>query len=145
MPFACAVEMIHTYSLIHDDLPCMDNDDMRRGKPSCHIAFGEATALLAGDALSFLLFWEIMAVASFLLVNHEAEKRTTWNAAYQYLVMTSIGTAAIMIAFFLTTTHSEGFSFAQMANNDVCELYFCCCVHWFCFESRPCSFARLVA
>ncbi len=49
--FACAVEMIHTYSLIHDDLPCMDNDDMRRGKPSCHIAFGEANALLAGDAL----------------------------------------------------------------------------------------------
>jgi len=48
---ACAVEMIHCYSLIHDDLPCMDNDDMRRGKPSCHKAFGEATALLAGDAL----------------------------------------------------------------------------------------------
>lgn len=47
----CALEMIHTYSLIHDDLPCMDNDDMRRGKPSCHIAFGEADALLAGDAL----------------------------------------------------------------------------------------------
>ncbi|MDE5994830.1 MAG: polyprenyl synthetase family protein, partial [Oscillospiraceae bacterium] len=43
----CALEMIHTYSLIHDDLPCMDNDDMRRGKPSCHIAFGEANALLA--------------------------------------------------------------------------------------------------
>lgn len=49
--FACAVEMVHAYSLIHDDLPCMDNDDMRRGKPSCHITFGEATALLAGDAL----------------------------------------------------------------------------------------------
>lgn len=49
--FACALEMIHTYSLIHDDLPCMDNDDTRRGKPSCHIAFGEANALLAGDAL----------------------------------------------------------------------------------------------
>ncbi len=51
MPLACAVEFIHTYSLIHDDLPCMDNDDMRRGKPSCHKMFGEATALLAGDAL----------------------------------------------------------------------------------------------
>ena len=50
-PFMAAMEMIHTYSLIHDDLPCMDNDDMRRGKPSCHKAFGEATALLAGDAL----------------------------------------------------------------------------------------------
>ena len=49
--FAAALEMIHTYSLIHDDLPSMDNDDFRRGKPSCHKAFGEATALLAGDAL----------------------------------------------------------------------------------------------
>ena len=48
---AAAVEMIHTYSLIHDDLPCMDDDDLRRGEPTCHIAFGEATALLAGDAL----------------------------------------------------------------------------------------------
>ena len=49
--FAAAIEMIHTYSLIHDDLPCMDNDDMSRGKPSCHKAFGYDTALLAGDAL----------------------------------------------------------------------------------------------
>lgn len=48
---ACALEMIHTYSLIHDDLPCMDDDDMRRGKPSCHVKFGEEYALLAGDAL----------------------------------------------------------------------------------------------
>lgn len=48
---ACALEMIHTFSLIHDDLPCMDNDDYRRGKPSCHKAYGEANALLAGDAL----------------------------------------------------------------------------------------------
>jgi len=54
--FACAVEMIHAYSLIHDDLPCMDNDDLRRGKPSCHIKFGEANALLAGDALLTLAF-----------------------------------------------------------------------------------------
>ncbi len=51
LPFAAALEMIHTYSLIHDDLPCMDNDDLRRGKPSCHKAFGEDVALLAGDAL----------------------------------------------------------------------------------------------
>ncbi|MCI5604738.1 MAG: polyprenyl synthetase family protein [Clostridia bacterium] len=51
MPFACAMEMIHTYSLIHDDLPAMDNDDMRRGMPTNHIKFGEATAILAGDAL----------------------------------------------------------------------------------------------
>ena len=51
VPYAVAVECIQAYSLIHDDLPCMDDDDMRRGKPSCHIAFGEANALLAGDAL----------------------------------------------------------------------------------------------
>ena len=51
LPFACAVEMIHTYSLIHDDLPCMDDDEMRRGKPTNHKVFGESTALLAGDAL----------------------------------------------------------------------------------------------
>ena len=51
MPFACALEMIHTYSLIHDDLPCMDDDDLRRGRPTCHKAFDEATAVLAGDGL----------------------------------------------------------------------------------------------
>lgn len=51
IPFACAVEMIHTYSLIHDDLPCMDNDDLRRGKPTSHKVYGEANALLAGDGL----------------------------------------------------------------------------------------------
>ncbi|MDR2055143.1 MAG: polyprenyl synthetase family protein [Desulfovibrio sp.] len=51
LPFACAIEMIHTYSLVHDDLPAMDNDDLRRGKPSNHKVFGEATAILAGDAL----------------------------------------------------------------------------------------------
>ncbi len=51
LPYACAIEMIHTYSLIHDDLPCMDNDDFRRGKPTNHKVYGEANALLAGDAL----------------------------------------------------------------------------------------------
>jgi geranylgeranyl diphosphate synthase, type II len=51
MPAACAIEMIHTYSLIHDDLPAMDDDDLRRGRPTCHKAFGEAIAILAGDAL----------------------------------------------------------------------------------------------
>lgn len=56
LDFACALEMIHTYSLIHDDLPCMDNDDMRRGKPSCHVKFGEEYALLAGDALLTFAF-----------------------------------------------------------------------------------------
>ncbi|MDE6133098.1 MAG: polyprenyl synthetase family protein, partial [Oscillospiraceae bacterium] len=56
LPSACALEMIHTFSLIHDDLPCMDNDDFRRGKPSCHKAYGEAEALLAGDALLNLAY-----------------------------------------------------------------------------------------
>src|SRR5688572_31792039 len=53
---ACAVEMIHAYSLIHDDLPSMDDDDLRRGRATCHIRFGEATAILAGDALQSLAF-----------------------------------------------------------------------------------------
>lgn len=57
---ACAVEFVHVYSLIHDDLPAMDNDDLRRGKPTCHKAFDEATAILAGDALQALAF-EVLA------------------------------------------------------------------------------------
>jgi geranylgeranyl diphosphate synthase type II len=56
LPIAGAIEMIHTYSLIHDDLPAMDDDDMRRGKKTCHVAFDEATAILAGDALLTLAF-----------------------------------------------------------------------------------------
>ncbi len=56
LPAACAVELIHTYSLIHDDLPSLDNDDMRRGKPSNHMAFGEANAIIAGDGLQALAF-----------------------------------------------------------------------------------------
>jgi geranylgeranyl diphosphate synthase type II len=56
LPIACALEFIHTYSLIHDDLPALDNDDLRRGKPTCHKKFGEANAILAGDALLTLAF-----------------------------------------------------------------------------------------
>lgn len=62
IPFACAVEFIHVGSLIHDDLPCMDDDDLRRGQPSCHIKYDEATAILAGDGLFFLAF-EILLLA----------------------------------------------------------------------------------
>jgi geranylgeranyl diphosphate synthase type II len=64
LPLAVAVEMVHTYSLIHDDLPCMDDDDLRRGKPTCHKVFGEAIAVLAGDALltrAFHLLAEVPA------------------------------------------------------------------------------------
>lgn len=56
LPLACAVECVHTYSLIHDDLPCMDDDDLRRGQPTCHKVFGEGIAVLAGDALLTLAF-----------------------------------------------------------------------------------------
>jgi len=63
LPFACALELIHNYSLVHDDLPSIDNDDYRRGQPSCHKAFGEDIALLTGDSLLTLAF-EVMAQAS---------------------------------------------------------------------------------
>ncbi len=63
IPFACAIEMIHTYSLIHDDLPTMDNDDFRRGKPTNHKVYGEAVALLAGDALLNLAFETMITAA----------------------------------------------------------------------------------
>lgn len=66
---ACALEMIHTYSLIHDDLPAMDNDNLRRGQPTCHIAFDEATAILAGDALLTFAF-EILSSIELTNINH---------------------------------------------------------------------------
>ncbi|OVA01705.1 Polyprenyl synthetase [Macleaya cordata] len=70
LPIACAVEMIHTMSLIHDDLPCMDNDDLRRGKPTNHKVFGEDTAVLAGDALLSLAF-EHVATRSIQVVSSD--------------------------------------------------------------------------
>ncbi len=74
LPFALALEMIHTYSLIHDDLPAMDNDDFRRGKPSCHKAYGEANAILAGDGLLneayALCFNECMKGEKYALASH---------------------------------------------------------------------------
>ena len=63
MPVACAIEMLHTYSLIHDDLPCMDNDELRRGKPTNHVVYGECTATLAGDALQAEAFGTILRCA----------------------------------------------------------------------------------
>ncbi len=61
LPFACGVEMVHTYSLIHDDLPCMDDDSLRRGRPTCHKVYGEAIALLAGDGLLTQAFETVLA------------------------------------------------------------------------------------
>lgn len=69
---ACAVELIHAYSLVHDDLPSMDDDDLRRGRPTCHVAFGEATAILAGDALQALAF-EILASRTIPTVGAELQ------------------------------------------------------------------------
>jgi len=73
VPAACALEMVHTYSLIHDDLPAIDDDILRRGKPTCHMAFDEATAILAGDALLTLAF---QTLASIELSN--AEQAAKW-------------------------------------------------------------------
>lgn len=83
LPFACALELIHSYSLIHDDLPAMDDDDVRRGKPSCHRVFGENVALLAGDGLLTLAF-EILAAAAVpaeLLPQKQAAVRTIGRRA----------------------------------------------------------------
>lgn len=74
IPAACALEMIHTYSLIHDDLPAMDDDDLRRGQSTCHIKFGEASAILAGDALLNLAF-EILSEAG---LNSQENHCRTW-------------------------------------------------------------------
>src|SRR5688572_22267384 len=82
MPAACAIEMIHTYSLIHDDLPAMDNDDLRRGRPTCHKAFGEAVAILAGDAL---------LTQAFRVLASDAPKR---NSDRQVRVIREVATAA---------------------------------------------------
>lgn len=71
MPVACAIEMLHTYSLIHDDLPCMDDDDLRRGRPTNHVVYGECTAVLAGDTLQAEAFGSILR--SSLPVERRAE------------------------------------------------------------------------
>ncbi len=71
LPTACGIELVHAQSLIHDDLPCMDNDDMRRGKPSVHKAFGESTAVLAGDALIALAFGVIAKQTPLSVVSSE--------------------------------------------------------------------------
>ncbi len=77
LPFACGIEMIHTYSLIHDDLPCMDDDDLRRGKPSNHKAFGEDIALLAGDALLTNAFSVMLSSDTVALVGAEKAVKCT--------------------------------------------------------------------
>jgi farnesyl diphosphate synthase len=71
---ACAVELIHAYSLVHDDMPCMDDDELRRGRPTCHVAYDEATALLVGDALQTLAF-QVLAESEMPLITPSCQRR----------------------------------------------------------------------
>ena len=97
LPVACAVEMVHTYSLIHDDLPCMDNDDMRRGKPSNHKVYGENYALLAGDGLLTKAFETALSSEAFRNVGME---RAAYAAAADSFASTaSAATASTSIGF----------------------------------------------
>lgn len=91
LPFACAVEMVHTYSLIHDDLPCMDNDFLRRGRPANHIANGEAMALLAGDALLTRAFEVMLCDETTKLVGAEATVKAASCLARSIGVLGMIG------------------------------------------------------
>jgi geranylgeranyl diphosphate synthase type II len=100
MPAACAIEMIHTYSLIHDDLPAMDNDDLRRGRPTCHKAFGEAVAILAGDALLTQAFRVLAADAP----KRDAERQVRVIRE----VATAAGTVEALIGGQMADIESEG-------------------------------------
>jgi geranylgeranyl diphosphate synthase type II len=100
MPAACAIEMIHTYSLIHDDLPAMDNDDLRRGRPTCHKAFGEAVAILAGDALLTQAFRVLSADAP----HRDAERQVRVIRE----IATAAGTVDALIGGQIADIESEG-------------------------------------
>ena len=104
LPVAAAIEMVHTYSLIHDDLPAMDDDDFRRGVPSCHKKFGEATAILAGDALLTLAFEALSACRGF---PEPALLRATTELAR------ALGTRNGMIAGQVMDLEAEGQPFRQ--------------------------------
>jgi geranylgeranyl diphosphate synthase type II len=109
MPAACAIEMIHTYSLIHDDLPAMDNDDLRRGRPTCHKAFGEAIAILAGDAL---------LTQAFLVLSWEHPRSdSTRQVRVIYEIATAAGTVNALIGGQAADLENEGKSVtADMLN-----------------------------
>lgn len=98
---ACALEMIHTFSLIHDDLPCMDDDDMRRGKPSCHKAYGEAMALLAGDAL---LNYAYQLIADDESISFETRIKLISDLSK------SVGVVGMIGGQVIDTTYSGGFN-----------------------------------
>ena len=108
LPFACAVEMVDTYSLIHDDLPCMDNDFLRRGRPANHIANGEAMALLAGDALLTRAFEVMLCDETIKLVGAEAAAMAAGCLARSIGVLGMIGGQVIDL-------ESEGKNLTQVA------------------------------
>ena len=99
LDIACALEMVHAYSLIHDDLPCMDDDDLRRGKPSCHIQFGEANALLAGDGLLTYAFEVILKASNHPSVGWERAGRAALCLAKAVGVDGMIGGQIIDLGF----------------------------------------------
>jgi len=101
LPAACALEMIHTYSLIHDDLPAIDDDKLRRGKPTCHIAFDEATAILAGDALLTMAF-QVLSALEFV----EGARATQWLKVI-HLISTAAGYRGMILGQVLDI-NSEG-------------------------------------
>ena len=88
LDFGCGVEMLHTYSLIHDDLPCMDDDELRRGKPSCHVKFGEAEALLAGDGL---LTYAFELCASNDNVSHKSVRLAVAELSHEAGILGMVG------------------------------------------------------
>lgn len=99
LPVACSLEMVHTYSLVHDDLPAMDNDDLRRGLPTCHVKYGEALAILAGDALLTQAF---ITVSSLNWLDHRAQIRLVHELA------TACGTTSALIGGQVLDLQFEG-------------------------------------
>lgn len=99
LPFACAIEMIHTYTLIHDDLPAIDNDDFRRGKPTNHKKFGEAVAILAGDALLTMAFQMMSDVRSMPKINPSAILRAINEVARAVGASGTIGGQVVDIQY----------------------------------------------
>ena len=102
LPACCALEMVHTYSLIHDDLPAMDNDELRRGRPTCHVVFGEATAILAGDALLTKAFEQLAGHAAL----QPPQKQAIWLRIL-YQLAKAAGCSG-MIEGQMRDIHSEG-------------------------------------
>lgn len=105
LPLACAIEMVHAYSLIHDDLPCMDDDDLRRGKPTCHLQYDEATAVLAGDAL---------LTKAFEVVCRPGQLSADCRARAALLLATAAGSRGMIGGQMIDIEHEGGDCTAQL-------------------------------